>query len=74
LIKFKNNEDPSIISDYKNKIHSAYDSQAVSYYSTGRLWDDGIIKAADMRRVLGMSLVASLNAKAEETKDGVFRF
>lgn len=45
-----------------------------AYYSTGRIWDDGIVKAADLRRILGMSLVASLNQKIEDTHSGVFRF
>ena len=43
------------------------------YFSTARLWDDGVIKPSDMRRVLGMSLVASLNARINDTVAGVFR-
>jgi 3-methylcrotonyl-CoA carboxylase beta subunit len=38
-----------------------------------RLWDDGVIDPADTRRVLALSLSASLNAPQEETKFGVFR-
>lgn len=54
---------------YKDK----YEHEAHPYYSTARLWDDGIVKPSDLRRVLGMSLTTSLNAKIEETVSGVFR-
>ena len=50
-----------------------YESQGSAYYSTSRLWDDGIIKAEDLRRVLGLSVAVSLNAEIEDTKAGVFR-
>ncbi len=51
-----------------------YEHEMSAYYSTGRLWDDGIVKAADLRRILGLSLVTSLNQKIEDTTAGVFRF
>lgn len=44
-----------------------------AYYSTARLWDDGVIDPADSRRVLGLALSASLNAPIQPTKFGVFR-
>jgi 3-methylcrotonyl-CoA carboxylase beta subunit len=50
-----------------------YEDQGSAYYSTGKLWDDGIVKAGDLRRILGLSLGASLNAEIEPTKAGVFR-
>lgn len=50
-----------------------YDKESHSYYSTARLWDDGIIQPKDLRRVLGMSLITTLNQKIEETTAGVFR-
>ena len=37
------------------------------------MWDDGIIKPEDLRRVLGLSVTVSLNAPIEETKAGVYR-
>ena len=43
------------------------------FYSSARLWDDGIIDPADTRRVLGLAISASLNAPIPETKFGVFR-
>lgn len=73
LVKFKNQGEPKKVAAFKKSIHDAYDSQASAYYSTSRLWDDGIIKATDMRRVIGLGLTTSLNAKIEESKSGVYR-
>lgn len=50
-----------------------YERHSSAYYSTSRLWDDGIVKAHDLRRVLGLSLVTTLNAPIEKTNSGVFR-
>lgn len=58
---------------FKTKIRSGYDAQGSPYYSSARLWDDGIIDPAQTRVVLGLCLSASLNAPIEETKFGVFR-
>lgn len=52
---------------------SDYERHSSAYYSTSRLWDDGIIKAADLRRVLGLSLVTTLNAPIADSRAGVFR-
>ncbi|XP_066271006.1 methylcrotonoyl-CoA carboxylase beta chain, mitochondrial-like isoform X1 [Branchiostoma lanceolatum] len=43
------------------------------YFSSARLWDDGVIDPADTRAVLGLSLSAALNAPIEKTQFGVFR-
>ena len=50
-----------------------YAREGSAYYSTARLWDDGIIDPATTRDVLGLAIAASLNAPIEETKFGVFR-
>lgn len=63
LVKFRNNEDEGTINKFKSGIQKGYEDQGSAYYSTGKLWDDGIVKAADLRRVLGLSLGASLNAQ-----------
>ena len=73
LVKFKKNEDQKIIDAFKSTIMKGYEEQGSAYFSTGKLWDDGIIKANDIRRVLGLSLNASLNAKILPTEAGVFR-
>ena len=58
---------------FKQGIQDGYEAQGSAYYSTGKLWDDGIVKAGDLRRVLGLSLTASLNAEIKPTEAGVFR-
>merc|ERR1712086_875489 len=73
LVKYKNSGDPEEVRKFKDGIQSNYEAQGSAYYSTERLWDDGIIKAHDIRRVLGLSLTASLNAKIGTTEAGVFR-
>ena len=58
---------------FKNPIREQYERQGHPYYSSARLWDDGIVDPADSRRLLGLAISASLNAPIEETKFGVFR-
>ncbi|RZC67305.1 hypothetical protein C5167_010990 [Papaver somniferum] len=58
---------------FKNKVVEAYEREGSPYYSTARLWDDGIIDPADTRKVLGLCLSASVKNVLEETKYGVFR-
>jgi 3-methylcrotonyl-CoA carboxylase beta subunit len=55
------------------ELREQYERQGSHYYSTARLWDDGVIDPADTRRVLGLALAAALNAPIEETRFGVFR-
>jgi 3-methylcrotonyl-CoA carboxylase beta subunit len=50
-----------------------YEHEGNAYYSTARLWDDGIIDPAQTREVLALSLSAALNAPIEGMKPGVFR-
>lgn len=75
LVKYKESLDPTndTQAKFKQDIIDNYDKQANAYYSTTRLWDDGIVKASDLRRILGMSLITALHAPIEETKHGVFR-
>ena len=56
-----------------NDIRAAYEAQANPYYASARCWDDGVIDPRDTRRILGLSISMSLNAKIKETKFGVFR-
>ena len=58
---------------FKKPISDQYERQGHPYYASARLWDDGIIDPADSRRVLGLSLMAALNAPPEPTRFGVFR-
>src|ERR1051325_9151756 len=50
-----------------------YDRDGNAYYSTARIWDDGIIDPADTRMVLALGISAAMNAPSEETHFGVFR-
>ncbi len=54
-------------------IRDKYEREGQPYYSSARLWDDGIIDPADTRKVLGLSLSVTMNAPIEQTKFGVFR-
>jgi 3-methylcrotonyl-CoA carboxylase beta subunit len=61
------------IADFKAEIRNQYESQGHPYYASARLWDDGVISPVDTRRVLGLSIAASLNVAPLEMKFGVFR-
>ena len=58
---------------FKIPIRQQYEKEGHPYYATARLWDDGIIDPADTRKVLGLSISASLNKPIEDTKFGIFR-
>ncbi|HEX7370814.1 MAG TPA: carboxyl transferase domain-containing protein [Rhodanobacteraceae bacterium] len=58
---------------FKAPIREQYKRQGSPYYSSARLWDDGIIDPADTRRVLGLAISASSNAPIEPQRYGVFR-
>ena len=47
--------------------------QSSAYYSSARLWDDGVIDPVDTRKIVGMSLAISLNAAIDQTQFGLFR-
>jgi acetyl-CoA carboxylase carboxyltransferase component len=56
-----------------DEIRAAYEHEGSPYFSTARLWDDGIIDPLDTRRVLALGLAAAANAPVPETTFGVFR-
>ena len=55
------------------EIRSKYEREGNPYYSTARLWDDGIIDPLDTRRVLALGISAALNAPIPQTTFGIFR-
>jgi acetyl-CoA carboxylase carboxyltransferase component len=55
------------------EIRARYETESSAYYSTARLWDDGIVDPLDTRRVLALGISAALNAPIPETTFGVFR-
>lgn len=58
---------------FKAPIRDQYEAQGNPYYSTARLWDDGIIDPADTRTVLGLALSVCSNAPLDPVSYGVFR-
>ncbi|XP_027461639.1 methylcrotonoyl-CoA carboxylase beta chain, mitochondrial isoform X3 [Zalophus californianus] len=57
----------------KEPIIKRFEEEGDPYYSSARLWDDGIIDPVDTRLVLGLSLSAALNAPIQKTDFGIFR-
>ncbi len=61
------------ITDIRKPILAKYEHESSAYYSTARLWDDGIIDPIDTRSVLGLSIAMALNAPIPDHRFGVFR-
>ncbi len=61
------------VREFERPILEKYEREGSAYYSTARLWDDGVIDPSHTRDVLGLAISASLNAKINESKFGVFR-
>jgi acetyl-CoA carboxylase carboxyltransferase component len=57
----------------QDEIREKYEAEGNPYYSTARLWDDGIIDPLDTRRVLALGLAAARNTPIPETTFGIFR-
>jgi len=58
---------------FKSPIREQYEDQGNPYYSTARLWDDGVIDPLDTRAVVGLALGAAVNAPLEPVSYGIFR-
>ena len=58
---------------FKQPLLDQFAHQSHPYYSSARLWDDGVIDPADTRRVLALGLSTSMNAPIPEPKFGIFR-
>ena len=59
--------------EFEAPIRAQYEEQGGAYYSTARLWDDGIIDPADTRMVLALALSAARNARSRGRRFGVLR-
>ncbi len=57
----------------RKPILEKYEREGAAFYSTSRLWDDGIIDPVDTRKMIAMGIAMSLNKKYPEQKYGVFR-
>ena len=58
---------------FTRPIVEQYEAEGNPYYSTARLWDDGILDPMDTRTALALGISAALNAPVPESKLGVFR-
>lgn len=58
---------------FYQQIQHQYDQQGHPYYSTARLWDDGIIDPADTRRILALAIETATYAPIDQVQYGVFR-
>jgi len=59
--------------DFTAPILEKYEREGSPYYSSARLWDDGVIDPVDTRRAIALGLAAATNAVPEPTRFGVFR-
>ena len=63
----------SEIDNLRKPILEKYEAEGAPYYSTARLWDDGIIDPLDTRMILALGISTSLNAPLDKSRFGVFR-
>ena len=61
------------VEEFKAPIRDQYERQGHPFYSTARIWDDGVIDPLDSRRVLGLALGAAAEAPLAPVRYGVFR-
>jgi 3-methylcrotonyl-CoA carboxylase beta subunit len=59
--------------EFKKPILEKYEREGSAYYSTARLWDDGIIDPLDTRQAVALAVSLSLNAPIPDHRFGVFR-
>jgi 3-methylcrotonyl-CoA carboxylase beta subunit len=61
------------VKEFQRPILEKYEKEGSAYYSTARLWDDGVIDPSQTRDILGLAIKASLNADIPDSKYGIFR-
>ncbi len=65
--------DPELAKVMHDEVVRTYEREGSPYYSTARLWDDGILDPLETRQALGLALEATLQAPIAKTVNGVFR-
>ena len=65
--------DKEELNKLRKSILKKYQEESSAYYSTSRIWDDGIIDPVDTRKVLAMAFSVTLNKKFSEPATGVYR-
>jgi 3-methylcrotonyl-CoA carboxylase beta subunit len=63
----------SEVASFEKPILDKYDVEGSPYYSSARLWDDGVIDPAKTRDLLGLAIAASLNSEIGRPEFGIFR-
>jgi len=61
------------VADFERPTREKYEVEGNPYYSTARLWDDGVLDPAETRTALALAISASYNAPIPETEFGIFR-
>jgi len=61
------------VAEFERPTLEKYEAEGNPYYSTARLWDDGVLDPAETRTALALALSACYNAPVEETEFGIFR-
>jgi len=64
---------PEMEQAIKEPIIERFEEEGSPYFSTARIWDDGVIDPVDTRNIMGLALSAALNKPIEKTRFGVFR-
>ncbi len=59
--------------DQNNDLVTQFEQESSAYYSTSRLWDDGIIDPMDTRSVVGLAIAIASNKKTPLPKNGIYR-
>ncbi len=65
--------DEARVAEFQKPLLEKYARESSAYYSTARLWDDGVIDPAQTRDILGLALAASLRSPVAESRFGLFR-
>ena len=64
---------PDEVAAFEKPTREKYEAEGSPYYSTARLWDDGVLDPAETRTALALAISAAYNAPIAETRFGVFR-
>lgn len=76
-VKEQQNKGKALSDDERDSISrpilEKFNTESSPYYSSARLWDDGVIDPRDSRKILGLALRAAVNKSIEKTDFGVFR-
>ena len=59
--------------DRSSNLINQFEEESTAYFSTSRLWDDGIIDPADTRKIVGLAISIASNKKFPEPQNGIFR-